>query len=257
MAFASTVQVRRQVSLELLGFWRNPDYAFFTFLLPLVLLGLLGAINRNDDVNGRTDLTAVTFLVPGIMAFAIAAASYSNLATRLAVLRVDGVLKRIRTTPLPPSAYLAGHLGSAVSVALLSSLSTVALGAVAFGVTPRSGGWPAIGLGVVLGVTCFAALGVAISSAIPHAEAAGPITNATYLPLAIISGVFDPTMSLPHWLETLVSLLPLEPLCATLTAGFDPRSSGVPGRDLLVLLVWCVGAVAAAVRTFSWNGSRR
>jgi ABC-2 type transport system permease protein len=100
-------------------------------------------------------------------------------------------------------------------------------------------------------------LGLAISSVIPHADAAGPITNAAYLPLALVSGVFDPTMSLPGWIETVVALFPLKPLCDILTAGYDPRSPGVDTQDLVVLVVWCFLSVALAVRLFRWHGSRR
>jgi len=35
------------------------------------------------------------------------------------VLRIDGVLKRIRTTPLPSAAYLGGLLASTVITAIL------------------------------------------------------------------------------------------------------------------------------------------
>jgi len=50
--------------------------------------------------------------VPSILAFGVIVAAYVNLGAKLATLRHDGVLKRIRTTPLPAGAYLSGVLGS-------------------------------------------------------------------------------------------------------------------------------------------------
>jgi ABC-2 type transport system permease protein len=247
---------RRQVRLEQFSFWRNPDYAFFTFVLPLMLLGLLGAMNSGDGVHGRTDIKAITFVVPGVLAFSLIATAYGNLATRLAVLRCDSVLKRIRTTPLAPATYLLGHLGSTLVTASLAALATILLGMVAFGVAPVPSHLPELGLALFLGIICFAGLGLAVSSVIPHADAAGPITNATYLPLAIVSGLFDPTISLPQWLVTIVSLLPIRALYELLTSAYDPAASGLPPKALTVMTVWAVGAVVLAVKTFRWTPRR-
>ena len=84
--------VTHQMVLEQRAFWRNPQAAFFTFALPLALLLGLGATSGDD----------ASLLVPGILAFGIIGASYGNLAATVASLRADGVLKRIRATPLSP-----------------------------------------------------------------------------------------------------------------------------------------------------------
>ena len=250
------VRLGRQTKLEQRAFWRNPDYAFFTLLLPLLLLALLGAVNSGDEIGDRTDINAIDLVVPGVVAFAVMVSAYANLASRLAVLRADGVLKRIRTTPLDPRAYLTAQLLSTLVTTLLASAATILLGFVAFDVSPRAEGVLALALGLVLGIICFAALGLALSSAISHADAAGPITHATYLPLALVSGVFDPSINIPGWLETLVSLFPVQALVELLVAAYDPTADGVPLGDSLVLAIWGIGAIAIAMRTFSWVPSR-
>ena len=248
------VRLGRQAKLEQRAFWRNPDYAFFTFLLPLLLLALLGAVNSGDEIGDRTDINAIDLVVPGVVAFAVIVSAYANLASRLAVLRADGVLKRIRTTPLDPRAYLTAQLLSTLVTTLLASAATLLLGFVAFDVAPRAEG--VLALGLVLGIICFAALGLALSSAISHADAAGPITHATYLPLALVSGVFDPSINIPGWLETLVSLFPVQALVELLVAAYDPTADGVPLGASLVLAIWGIGAIAIAMRSFSWVPSR-
>ena len=256
MTVSRLSRVGRQAKLEQRAFWRNPDYAFFTLLLPLLLLGLLGTINSGDQIGDRTDIEAIDFVVPGVLSFAVIVAAYANLATRIAVLRADGVLKRIRTTPLDPRTYLTAQLVSTLTTTMLASLATVLLGFVAFDVSPRAAGAAALALGLVLGITCFAALGLALSSVISHADSAGPITHATYLPLAFVSGVFDPTTDIPSWLETLVSLFPVQALVEVLKAAYDPMAGGVPLGPTLVLAVWGIAAIAIAVRTFKWVPTR-
>ncbi len=244
--------VLRQVRLEQRSFWRNPDAAFFTFLLPPALLLLLGTVNSDDTVPGR-DIDIAVFFVPGIVAFGVIVGAFANLATQIVVLRSDGVLKRIRTTPLSPTAYLTSQLVSTLTTTLAVSAVTIAIGAVVFGAAPTADGTAALLLGLILGIACFASLGLAISTIIRSAEAAGPVTNAVYLPLALLSGVFDPTMSLPSVVTRAVEAFPIKALTDVLTAGYDPAQNGVPAADLAVLAVWSAIGMLVATRHFRWN----
>ena len=76
----------------------------------------------------------------------------------------------------------------------------------------------------------------------------------TYLPVVLISGALGP-ISEPHWLNTLASYLPAEPVIDSV--GRALRHVPVfSARDLLVLAVWVViGLVVASVR-FRWEPSR-
>ena len=51
------------------------------------------------------------------------------------------------------------------------------------------------------GVVCFGSLGLVLGSVARSAESASPIANASYLPVAIMSGTFDPPFSVPNWLS--------------------------------------------------------
>src|SRR5207248_9167853 len=95
-----------QVRLAQRSFWRSPESAFFSFAMPLGVLLIFGATSSNDQIPGRTDVKLLTLFVPGILAFAIVVIAYGNLAATLALQRADGVLKRVRATPLKPTIYL-------------------------------------------------------------------------------------------------------------------------------------------------------
>jgi ABC-2 type transport system permease protein len=190
--------------------------------------------------------------VPSIIAFGVIVAAYVNLGAKLATLRHDGVLKRIRTTPLSSTAYLSGVLGSTAATTLAITACIVAIGALAFGAVPRAGGVPELAGGLVLGVLCFGALGLALSSVARSAESASPIANASYLPLAIMSGIFDPTFSVPHWLSTVVALFPVRALAQILQQGYTPVVHA-PVSDLFVLLAWTAAGCAFATWRFRWH----
>src|SRR5881275_1493829 len=147
----------RQYRLERRLFWRNPSAAFFNFLLPLLFLAFFGAILHGN----QHDLNVI---VPGIAGMAVMSTTFTALAFNMTFLREQGVLKRIRGTPLPAGVYLGGLAASAVTNTILQvSLITVA-GKLFFGVPwPRD--WPELVLFVAAGVVCFASLGVALSHA--------------------------------------------------------------------------------------------
>jgi ABC-2 type transport system permease protein len=245
--------LRDQVSLHQRSFWRNPESAFFNFAMPLGVLLLFGATSENGLVPGRSDVRVLTLFVPGILAFAVVVIAYGNLAATLALQRADGVLKRLRATPLHPMLYLGAQVVSTVLITLLVSVATIALGAAAFGALPRAAAVPQLLVVLALGVTCFAALGIAISAAIPTADAAGAITNGTYLPLAMVSGMFSATLQLPKAVDAAVSAFPLKALADGLRSTYDPAASGLPVVDLLVLAAWAVAGLLIAGRWFRWD----
>src|SRR5438270_5034240 len=119
--------VWHQYRLERRLFWRNPSAAFFNFLLPLLFLGLFGAILHGN----QKDLNVI---VPGIAGMAVLATTFSALAFNLTFLRESGVLKRIRGTPLPAGSYFGGVAANAVTHTALQVGIIVVAGKVLFGV---------------------------------------------------------------------------------------------------------------------------
>ena len=235
----------RQFRLERRMFWRNPSAAFFNFLLPLLFLVLLCAV--------LTDQSDRDVIVPGIAGMAVLATTFSALAYNVVFLREQGILKRMRGTPLPAGAYLLGIAGNAVAnTAIQIALITLA-GKLFYGID-----WPRDVVGLVLfvalGVACFASLGVALAHAIPTFEAATVYVNMIFLPVVFIS--IDAEND-PAFLKGIAEALPLAHLIDGLSAamltgdGLDSRWSA-----LGVLLVWTALGATLAIRGFSWEQRR-
>src|SRR3954451_11948250 len=116
-----------QYRLERKMFWRNPSAAFFNFLLPLLFLSLFGAIFSGN----QSDLDVI---VPGIAGMSVMSTTFSALAMNMVFLREQGVLKRLRGTPLPSGAYLGGLAANAVTNTAIQVAIVVGAGAAVFGV---------------------------------------------------------------------------------------------------------------------------
>jgi ABC-2 type transport system permease protein len=236
----------RQYRLERRMFWRNPTAAFFNFMFPLILLGLFGAI-----LSGNHEQLII--VVPGIASMSVMSTTFTALAFNLTFLREQGILKRMRGTPLPSSAYFAGIAGGAVTNTALQMVIITVSGRVLFGLD-----WPgdllAMAVFVALGVVCFAALGVALSHAIPNFESAPAYVNAVFLPMIFISGVFFDAEDAPTFIRDVAQALPLKHLIDGLS-GAMVHGEGLAdhGPALLVLGAWAAAGVLLAVRGFSWE----
>lgn len=239
----------RQYRLERKMFWRNPSAAFFNFVLPLLFLALFGAIYSGS----QADLDVI---VPGIAGMSIMTTTFVALAMNLVFLREQGVLKRLRGTPLPSGAYLASLALHAITNTTIQLTIVIGAGALLFGVGLPSD-WLMLAVFVGAGVACLASLGVALSHAIPNFDSAPAYVNAIFLPVIVLSGVFYDAEAAPTFLRDIAQALPLTHLIDGLSAAMVTGASfGDHLDDLAVLLVWGALGTVLAVRGFSWEARR-
>jgi len=239
----------RQFRLERRMFWRNPGSAFFNFFLPLLLLALFGAIFAGED-------TKLDVIVPGIAGMCVMSATFTALAYNVTLLRERGILKRLRGTPMPSSAYFAGVAAHAVTNTVLEVGIVILAGKLVFGVA-WPGDWFALAVFVAVGVVCFAALGVALAHAIPNFESAPAYVNAIFLPVIFISGVFYDADRAPAFLTDIAQALPLIHVIDGLS-GAMVTGKGLEDNltALLVVVLWAAVGVFLAIRGFSWEARR-
>jgi len=236
----------RHYRLERKMFWRNPTAAFFSFVLPLIFLVLFGAISSQENLK---------IIVPGIAGLSVMATTFNALANQMTFLRDAGVLKRMHGTPLPGGSYLAGVLGNAATNAAVQVAIIVLASRFAFDL-----GWPKNWVDLivftVIGVACFASLGVAFSHVIPNFEAAPAYTNIVFLPVIFISGVFYDVNQVPQFMHDIANALPLVHVINGFKGAFV-TGAGLNDllSDLAVLALWTALGVWGAVRGFRWDSS--
>lgn len=250
--------VLRQVRFVNKAFWRNPPAAFFTFAFPLFFLVIFTTLFGSADItiNGH-EVTVATFYVAGIAAFSVITACYTNIAMSLSFARDLGILKRIKGTPLPGWAYLAAKMLHSVAVAILLVLICLVFGMLLYDVRLPVSSLPALVVSLAVGAACFSALGMAVTTIVPNADAAPAIVNASILPLLFVSDVFIPMQDPPAWIDTVGNLFPIRHFSEALQRAFFPPAGGAfSAMDLAVLAAWGAAGLLVAVRRFSWEPRR-
>jgi ABC-2 type transport system permease protein len=238
-----------QIRYEQLSFWRNPQSAFFTFVFPVVVVVIFGAVfNSNKPNSFYSGLTALQYYIPTIAALSVLGACYSQLAIGLAIRRQTGILKRVRATPLPAWTYFAGLVAHCVVISIVEVALIIGIGAL-YGV-PLPSHWLAIIVTLVLGAASFCTLGVAVASLIRNSEAAPAVVQLILFPLVFISGTYFPIHS--GVLNTIANIFPVRPFNQALIGPFS-RHTGFDWNHLGVLLAWGVAGAFIAIRRFRWD----
>lgn len=243
-----------QTRYQNLIFWRTPIAAFFTLIFPLLLLLVFATIFGSEEIE-YLGVTVAQYYAPALAVFSAASASYTNIGVGTAYQRDQGVLKRVRGTPLPPWIYMAGKVVSATYIAAIAVVIMMGVGVLVYGVDIYLRTLPGAVLTFLVGVGCFAALGLVVAALSPSGAAATAIANATLLPLAFFSGVFIVVEDSPTWMEIVGNIFPLKHFNDAFQSAFNPQLTGaqIHWDALAVMAAWGLVGTIVAVRFFRWE----
>ena len=114
-----------ELRYQLLLYTRSKELAFFTFMLPIILFVLLGSTYGKDRING---VRGSDFLEAGMLGYGLVSTAFAGLAILIVIRRETGILKRVRATPLTPTAYIGAVLTSTLIAFALNAIAMIAIG---------------------------------------------------------------------------------------------------------------------------------
>ena len=243
-----------EVRSQQLVFWRSKEAAVFIFIFPLLLYALLESV-YSGDIDG---VPSADILLAGLFGYGAANTAFAGLAIILVGRREVGILKRLRSTPLPPATYIAAVLLSTLVVFALQAVGLLVLGSLVFGASAPENVLGFAGA-IVLGVAGFAGMGVGAAALIRSAEGVSAVVNVIVLPMAFLSGSFGPTSDdYPAFLDAIANVLPLTYFLDIVNGVYlDGESLFADPTALSVVSAWGIAGLVIALRRFSWMPRER
>ncbi|KUN64497.1 hypothetical protein AQJ46_29030 [Streptomyces canus] len=243
----NTAVLRTEVRL----FRREPGALFWILLFPTLLLVILGSIpsfrNHEADLGG---LRTIDVYVPVAVLLGLIVGGLQSMPQTLTGYRERGILRRMSTTPVRPTALLTAQMTVYGGAALASALLALLVGRFAFAVRlpEQPAGYL---LALVPAVLVALALGAVISALSRTTKIAGAIGSAVFFPSMFCAGVWAPVQTMPDVLARIVGYTPFGAAAEALNRA---AAGDWPGwTHLGVLVVWTVLLTAAASRWFRWE----
>ncbi len=251
---------------ELMQYFRSLDTVVFTFLVPLVMLGLFSvAFGGEGDMQPAPGLPPIPVgqaYLPAMLAAGLLLSGFQTLAIDIAIERSEGVLKRLGSTPLSPVSYFFGKIGQVAITGVAQAALILTFAAVVLRVPlptePEK--WATFGWVFLLGIVSSALLGVAISSVPRTARSATAVVIPIVLVVQFVSGVYLFFYMLPEWLQTAASFLPVKWMAQGMRYVFLPDAYAALEMDgewnlagvAIALAIWLVIGLVLARLTFRW-----
>jgi len=199
-----------------------------------------------------TSISAVTYLVPSILAMALMQLGIFA-AIPLVQQREKGILKRIGATPLARWKLVGSNVLLRLVVAVVDAVLIVGIGFAVFNVQIVGNLLAVAGI-VLLGAASFLAIGFALASFLKTEEQAQGVVQVVQLPMMFLSGIFFSFDFLPGVLQTVARFLPLTYLGDALRQVMVNGTQVAPlGVDLAILTGWLVVCLGIAARAFRWE----
>lgn len=226
-------------------FLRDPVAVGIGMLFPAVLLLGLGAIpalrEPAEEFGGASFVAA---WAPAALALGLGVIALQQIPVVVATYRERGVLRRMSTTPVHPTALLAAQLLVALGAAVVAGALVVVSAWLVLGV-PLPERPLAFAASFVVGFGALLAVGVLVAAVAPTVRIATGLASLAFVATMFAGGVFLPAFLLPDALVRLSAYVPpgVQGLLETWTGAAAAAGSGPP----LLLQVGIMAALAAVV----------
>lgn len=194
----------KQCKAELLRVIRNPYYVFWSLLMPV---GFYFIFTRVVNTGGDEQAEWAAHYLMSMASFSVMGSAIMTLGIRLVQERTQGWTTFMRVTPLPGSVYFFGKMFGQTVMHLISIVFIFLAGVLINGISLPASVWIYSGLWILVGSLPFLAIGTLIGT-MKRVDTASGVSNALYLGLAVMGGMWMPMDVLPKVMQQIGKWLP-------------------------------------------------
>ncbi|WP_438348214.1 ABC transporter permease [Paenibacillus sp. FA6] len=193
-----------QCKAEMRRILRNPYYVGWSLIMPILFYFIFTRLVNTNT--GDNQLWQAHYLM-SMTTFSVMGSSIMTLGIRIVQERVHGWSTFMRITPLPEGVYFFGKMFGQSVMHLLSIIVIFGAGYLINGVSLSASQWIYSGLWVLVACAPFLALGTLVGT-MKRVDTASGVSNAIYMILAVLGGMWFPIDSFPTILQSISHLLP-------------------------------------------------
>jgi len=233
-------------------FLREPVGAFFTLVFPLMFLFLFGSIYGNTPTPMFNGYGAIDVSVPAYTAMIIATTGLVGLTITMSAYRENGVLRRLRTTPISPLVVLAAQVIVLFVMTTFGMVLLIVAGKLVYNMR-FDGNALSVLAGFVLSSLSFFAIGFVLAGLMPTARTAQVVGMVLLYPMLFLSGAGFPRELLPESLKNISTFLPLTYVVNLLRGLWIGEAWSQFTTEVIVLAAILVVGVLVSVKMFRWE----
>jgi ABC-2 type transport system permease protein len=205
-----------------------------------------------SKVSGK-EIRYVDWLLPGVLGMNMMFSALFGIGFVIVRYRKNGVLKRLRGTPLTTTEFLMAQIFSRLILIVVVSV-VVYIGCDLILDFTMYGSHLNLLLVFVMGALTLITLGLLIASRLKSDEVASGLANAISLPMMLLSGVWFSLEGSPEWIVSISKLLPLTHVVdASRAIMLDGAGLMEISHHLLMLLLMMLVFLFIGVKLFRWN----
>jgi ABC-2 type transport system permease protein len=233
---------------EIIKLFRNPAFIIATLALPIMFFAIFGMPYAKESIGG---MNAAKYMLISYCAYGLMTVCITSFGNSIANERGMGWNRILKVAPMPPVLYFVAKTVAALFIGTISILALLLFAAVVGGVTFT----PLLAITVfaklLLGMTPFIAIGLAIGYNL-SSTAAPAISNLVFLMMSFASGLFVPLENAPQFIRDMAPYLPAYHFAELgwMTLG------GKPLADQMVHWLWLGGYLVLFLALAYW-GYRR
>jgi ABC-type multidrug transport system permease subunit len=205
-----------------------------------------------EAVSGRA-VRYVDWVLPGVLAMNVMFSSLWGVGWVIVRYRKNGVLRRLRATPLSAGEFLVAQILSRLLV--VSSMTLlVFVGTDLLLDFPMRGSYLALALVFLSGAIALISMGLTVSARVRSEELADGLLNLISWPMMILSGVWFSLEGTNAWAQRLAEFLPLTHMVdAARRVMLDGAGVADVAFEIALLLGIALVLLTASARAFRWQ----
>ncbi len=233
-------------------FLREPVGAFFTLIFPLMMLFIFGTIYGSQPPPQSGVQGGMVNLIPAFSAMIIGITGLMSTTISMATYRENGILRRLRTTPVSPLVVLVAQVVVVFSMTCLGMLLLVGAGRLVYHVN-FEGNVLSLFAGFTLSSLSFFSIGFILAGVMPSARTAQVTAMVLMYPMLILSGAAWPRELMPATIQKVSAFIPLTYVVNLLRGLWIGEAWSLHTTDVIVLVSMLVVGVLISIRTFRWE----